>query len=320
MKKIYFLIGAISVSSFALAQQPNNAGFETWENVGSNDEEPTNWSGMMTGDLCGFCAFGASQRVFQEDTEVHSGTFSARIESTNAIGGIIVNGAMTTGRVTAPSTTPSAGYNQTLTGNANFNHPFSYEPDSLVFWAWYNLTDASDSARVTFILHDDYNLRDPQDPDSEPHVIGSARTNFQTGNEWQRISVPFNYSGPSSDPVSYLLATFTSSYVPGAGNASARLYVDDVAFVYNTVTSIEDAVAMVNVFPNPTIDGRVRVDLSSLNGNVELVVYDLFGRIIQTQDEIGGSQISVDISGESGMYLLNVMAGSTRKLIKVVKR
>lgn len=320
MKKIYLLTSALVVSSFAFAQQPNNPGFETWENVGSNDEEPTNWSGMMTGDLCGFCAFGASQRVFQEDTEVHGGTYSARIESTSAIGGIIVNGAMTTGRVTAPSTTPSQGYNQTLTGNASFNHPFTYEPDSLVFWAWYNLTDASDSARVTFILHDDYNLRDPQDVASEAHVIGSARTNFQTGNSWERISIPFDYSGASTDPVSYLLATFTSSYVPGAGNASATLYVDDVSFVYNTVTSIDDVVMDVKVFPNPTVDGRISVDLNSVNGEVEMVVYDLYGRIIQTRYKSGGSLVSMEIEANSGMYLLHVNAGSTNQLIKVIKR
>lgn len=152
----------------------------------------------MTGDLCIFCAFGASQRVFQEDTELHGGTYSARIQSIDAFGGIIVNGAMTTGQVTAPSTTPSQGCNQTLTGNSSFNHPFTYEPDSLVFWARYNLTDANDSARVTFVLHDDYNLRDPQNAASVSHVIASAQANFQTGNTWERISVPFDYSGVST--------------------------------------------------------------------------------------------------------------------------
>lgn len=320
MKKIYFLIGAIAASTFAVAQQPNNAGFETWENLGADTEEPAYWNAMMTGDLCGWCAFGASQRVSREAAEVHGGNFSALIESTSAITGIVVNGAMTTGRVTAPSTEPSEGFNQTLTGDASFNHPFSYEPDSLVFWAKYNLTDSSDSARVTFILHDDYNLRDPQDAASISHVIASAQSNFQTGNEWERISLPFDYSGASADPVSYLLATFTSSFVPGAGNSNAALYVDDVAFVYNTVTSLDEAEASVSVFPNPTIDGTFNVDLNGINGNVELVVYDLYGRIIQSQNETGGNLASMEIKANAGMYVLGVSTGSTSKLIKLIKR
>lgn len=319
MKKTYFLMGAIMTSTFAFAQQPNNPSFETWENTGTDNEEPTNWSAMMTGDLCTFCVFGASQRVSQEDIEVYDGTFSARIKST-AIGAIIVNGTMTTGRVTAPTTAPSDGYNQTLTGNSNFNHPFTHEPDSLVFWAKYNLTVSSDSARVSFVLHDDYDLREPQDAASEAHVIASARTNFQTGNAWERISIPFEYTWASSNPVSYLLATFTSSYVPGEGNGNATLYVDGVEFIYNTVTSIADVVANVSVFPNPSLDGRFTVDLGSINGDVELVVYDLYGRIVQTQYEAGGNQVNMEIKANSGMYLLSVNTGSTREIIRVVKR
>ncbi|MFT4525091.1 MAG: hypothetical protein ACI85F_001243 [Bacteroidia bacterium] len=96
--------------------------------------------------------------------------------------------------------------------------------------------------------------------------------------------------------------------------------MDDLAFVYNTVTSIEDVVVNVSVFPNPSLNGRFNVDLSSINGDVELVVYNLYGRIIQTQYEMAGSLVSFDIEAKAGMYLLSVNTGPTTKLIKIIKR
>lgn len=216
MKKIYSTILALLVlgaSISASAQtQPNNAGFENWDNVGSNTEEPTNWSGMMTGNLCTLCGFAASQRVFRDGSDVHSGMYSARIQSTSAAGNVI-NGAITTGKVNAPNTTPSNGYNATVMSDASFNHPFTDMPDSVVVWVKYSVTDASDSARMSFVLHDSYDLRDPQDGNSASHVVATARKNFQTGGDWMRLSLPFDYSGPSSNGIAYLLATFTSSYV-----------------------------------------------------------------------------------------------------------
>lgn len=221
----------LSLVNVSFAQQPNNGGFENWDNVGSSTEEPTNWSGMMTGNLCGLCGFGASQRVFRDGTEKYSGNFSARIETTS-VSGNVVNGNITTGQVNAPSTTPSQGYNMTVRSNANFRHAFTSRPDSVVFWAKYNITNNTDSARVSVVLHGDYDVREPQDGPSAPFIVAKTVKNFQTGNAWVRISLPINYTGPSND-VQYLLATFTSSYVAGQGNSTARLWVDDMAFIYN---------------------------------------------------------------------------------------
>lgn len=253
MKKIIrlfaCLLSAVMFNTVATGQQqPTNGGFENWDNVGSDTEEPTNWSGMMTGNLCILCGFGESQRVFRDGTDKHSGNYSARIESTEA-GGVLVNGTITTGRVTAPSIEPSEGYNVTLRSNASFNHPFSDRPDSIVFWAKYNITNTSDSARVSVVLHSDYDVREPQDGPSQTYIVAKTAKNFQTNGNWLRMSFPINYSGPSND-VFYLLATFTSSYEPGSGNSSATLWVDDLEFIYNpntvTITPATDQYLLVD--------------------------------------------------------------------------
>lgn len=229
-----FALSAIVINFGTFAQQPTNGGFENWQNVGSSTEEPTNWNGMMTGNLCGFCGLGSSQRIFRDGSVVHGGTYSCRIQSTTYVGNVI-NGTVTTGQVTAPSTTPSDGYNITLTGNSSFNHPFTYYPDSVVFWAKYNISTNADSARVSVTLHDNYDVRDPANTASQSHIVARAVKNFQTNGTtaWKRISVPFNYASYPATTTVYALATFTSSYVAGQGSGSAILWVDDMEFIYN---------------------------------------------------------------------------------------
>lgn len=307
MKKLYtnFLsiitVGAVLTAS--AQQQPNNAGFENWDSNG----EPTNWNNMTTGNLCGLCSLGSSLRVFQDNADYHGGTASARIETTSAIGNT-VNGAITTGKVNAPSTTPSQGYNATVMADANFNHPFTDMPDSVVVWAKYNVTTSADSARMTFVLHDSYDVRDPQDGNSASHVVATARKNFQTGGVWARISVPFDYSGPSTSGVSYLLATFTSSYTPGAGSQTAKLWVDDLEFIYNPVdpTGIQELANKLSVYPNPTNDGNVTIALGADARNGIATVYNVIGKEVSSTNFFNANNVSVMIDQPAGMYFINV--------------
>lgn len=288
--------------------QPNNAGFENWDSNG----EPTNWNNMTTGNLCTLCGLGSTIRVFQDNADYHGGAASARVESTTynpPLGAAVhINGAITTGKLNAPSTTPSDGYNATVTGDADFSHAFTDMPDSVVVWVKYNVTDASDSARMTFVLHDDYDVRDPQDANSVPHVVATARTNFQTGGAWVRMSLPFDYSGASTNGVSYFLATFTSSYTPGAGNGSAKLWVDDLEFIYNgNVTSVEEQLAdVVSVYPNPTNDGRLTVSLGSEMGNGLVTVFNTVGQTVGMQNFMNTNLVNVQIDQPAGMYFVRI--------------
>ncbi|MCB9187123.1 MAG: T9SS type A sorting domain-containing protein [Flavobacteriales bacterium] len=307
MKKLYTtvlsVLAAGSIFTAAAQQQPNNGGFENWD----NEPEPVNWNNMTTGNLCFLCGFGSSQRVFEDNSEVRTGNASARIESTNAAG-TLVNGTMTTGQIVAPSTTPSEGYSITLRNNADFNHPFTDEPDSLVFWAKYNVTDASDSASISVILHDDFDMREPGGDVS--HIVAAARKRFQTGGtaEWVRISAPFDYSaGTSTSPVAYALMTFTSSYTPGVGNSSAKLWVDDFEFIYNSpVTSVEELAFEASVYPNPTNDGRLTVALGSEMRNGMVTVLNVMGQTVGQFNFMNDNQINVQIDQPAGMYFLSI--------------
>jgi hypothetical protein len=236
MKLFYALcISFIFAAGNAFSQtQLTNSDFELWDNVGGATEEPQEWSSNKTGS--GFASLGP-QTCFREATIIHGGTYAVRLTTLSSGFGSNVNGVVTCGRVNAPSTTPSAGYNNTQQANAPYNMPFTGRPDSIVFWVRY-APGAGDSGRVSILLHSAYDQRDPttNDANGATNVIGTAIKNFgTTSGVWVRKSVPFTYSSGSTP--AYCLATFTATKVPGGGSTSTVMYVDDVSMIYNPVAS-----------------------------------------------------------------------------------
>jgi hypothetical protein len=242
MKKITFLYLTL-VFSFAEAQQQiGNGNMESWDNVGQSSEEPTNWNGFKSAQGS-FTSFASQQ--LQRSTSIRSGatgSYCARVWSNSTLG-IIANGNMTLGRINMGSTTPinPGNYNISLTADANFSEALTSAPDSLVFWVKYTSANASDSARIHAILHDSYDLRDPLDANSLPHVVARAERNYaRTSGSWVRMSVPFNYlSGAPALVPAYLLVTFTTNKTPGGGSANDEVLVDDIELIYNSTIGIE---------------------------------------------------------------------------------
>lgn len=247
MNKITFksslIILALSLlfgSNLSAQTQVGNSNFETWDSLGEEEEIPANWNNMMNGDLDPIAAIGKTQTVWQsEDTRPgSSGDYSAEIKSKFFIIAL-VNGTMTVGRMHAPSMDPDDGFTKTHTGDSEFNQPFTAKPDSLAVWVKYSETTDIDSARVSAILHKDYDYTDPeQDSTDANQVVAKAVQNFQTNGDWMRLSIPFDYEDESSDDPAYILLTFTSSKTPGEGEDQATLWVDDLEMIYNTSVSI----------------------------------------------------------------------------------
>lgn len=241
----------VSLLVFALnglsQTQIGNSGMETWTNLGASTEEPTNWNSFMsgTGGLSGF----ASQQV-QRSTIVRAGatgTYSARVWAKSTLG-IVANGNMTLGQINMGSSTPSSSsnYNFSKQADANFNEAITDRPDSIVFWVRYTQAGGGvQNARMHAILHDAYDLRDPIDANSVPHVVAEATINYPaTAGAWVRKSVPFVYSGAAST-VNYLLVTFTTNQTPGGGAANDEVLIDDVELIYVPKPSFTPATATV---------------------------------------------------------------------------
>jgi hypothetical protein len=242
MKKIIIACFLYSNSPF-FAQQIGNSDMELWDNVGQATEEPTNWNSFKSAQGS-FTAF-ASQQI-QRSTSIRSGAtgqYCARIWSKSTLN-VVANGNLTVGRINMGSATASDpnNYNISLTADANFSEALTSSPDSLVFWAKYTAANASDSARVHAILHDSYDLRDPLDANSIPHIVARAERNYnKTNGSWARISVPFDYVAGSPAPSpSFILITFTTNKTPGGGSNNDEVLIDDIQLVYNSSVGISE--------------------------------------------------------------------------------
>jgi len=235
MKKLILILSLCFLTFFTFAQSNvNNPGFETWDNLGAANEEPAEWNSFKTGS--GFYANFAQQQI-KRSTKVRSGapgSYSALIWSMSILG-TIANGCVTTGQVNMGATAPSSSsnYNITHTSNSSFSEAFSASPDSLVFWICYKPVNSGSNARVHAIMHDTYDVRDPIDAGSLPHVRAEATLNFPTtSNSWIRKSIPYIYNGAAATS-GYILITFTANNSPGGGNAGDSLYIDDIEMIYN---------------------------------------------------------------------------------------
>lgn len=237
MKKIITMAMAITTSIAVNAQtQIDNSGFENWESV-SGGSEPVNWNSFLTasGGLAGFAA-----NQIEESTDKRPGSAgnkSVRIWSRSVLG-VVANGNVTLGRINMGSSSPADAnnYNKSIIGNATFSEAMPHIPDSIVFWVKFTPNGHTQNARMKATIHDNYEYRDPEDAASTSHVVASAIVNFpNTGGQWVRKSVPFNYTGPATS-VNYLLVTFTTNQTPGGGAANDQLWIDDVELIYNPAT------------------------------------------------------------------------------------
>lgn len=235
MKKIYTSFFTILFSLAAFGQQIDNGSMENWDNLGSNDEEPSNWNSFMTAS--GGLSLFASKQV-EQSSDIRSGAsgmYSARVFSKSTIG-IIANGNLTLGRINMGSSTPSStsNYNYTDTGNSDFSQELNSSPDSIAFWVKYNNSSSTDLARIKAIIHDDYDYVDPMTSESEQHVVADAALNFEsTEGSWVRKSIAFDYVGPATTP-EYILVTFTTNMIPGGGSDGDEIFIDDVELIYST--------------------------------------------------------------------------------------
>ncbi|NBP75605.1 MAG: hypothetical protein EBU61_06200, partial [Crocinitomicaceae bacterium] len=234
-----FCFIAFSLSSLLAQEQIGNSNMEEWDNIGAATEEPTNWNGFKTasGGLSGF----AQQQVFRS-TAIRSGAsgmYCARIFSKSIIG-IVANGTLTLGRINMGSSTVtdiSANYNISLTNDPNFSEALTSMPDSIVFWAKYTAA-SNQQARIHAITHDAFDVHDPIDAASSPHVISTAAYNFSPNTAWVRHSVPFtSFIQPPLPPLptpAYILVTFATNAIAGGGAANDEVLIDDIQLIYNS--------------------------------------------------------------------------------------
>lgn len=267
-------LGGVTLSSFA-QDQLTNSDFEKWEKCSQitiwNSDGPTNgvqpvqWNSFLTAGSF----FSASPTLFMfaqdqlrrsDDIRPGSkGTSSVRIFSTEIMS-IVANGNLTTGTIHMGDMNPTSQTNYNFTdistdlidqgtgipyNPTDHRAAFTGRPDSVVVWAKFapveygvkeGETVIPNEAQLSFILHDNYNYKEPHATETEQqdHLIGSAFIlTPTTENQWKRFSLLISYNDQSRNPA-YLLASCTTNKNAGKGKGNDQLWVDDLHFIYNT--------------------------------------------------------------------------------------
>lgn len=309
MKKQLTTLFVSICTIYASAQtQITNSGFELWNNVGQDTEEPQNWNSNKTGT--GFAPSGP-QTVFRESSIVHSGNYSARVKTGTYLSIFIVNGIMTTGRVSAPTTTATDGFNQTIQADTLFNAPLTAMPDSVVFWVRY-APGASDQGRIEAVIHTAYDQKVPManDANTTANAVAQAVLNFgTTSGAWQRKSVAFNYSSFSATGPAYILVNFTSSNVPGTGSASSTMYVDDIELIYNTASNVSEvSKPAINAFYQ---DGNLFIrSTQTWSENAVVIITDMSGKEVAKHSlQSGLLTATFGLPVPDGLYIVSLIEG-----------
>ncbi len=218
-----------------------NGDFEEWHTSTDNYVEPNAWHSFesATGDWASL----AGHHIEKSDKGI-DGSTCARIYATS-IFGIVANGTMTTGRMNAGSMSAEDKKNNAYTdiskedvdGNGDpFYVALQSRPDSLVLNLQFHQPSPNAQhpyATVSAVITDGTYYQDPEDKEYT-NVVAKAQNNqiAVTGNDWQRIAIPFVYTDNTVEPKAILI-TISTNADAGQGGKDDEVLVDNLTLVYN---------------------------------------------------------------------------------------
>lgn len=218
--------------------QIKNSGFENFKGNG----EPLAWHGFDS-------AYGGLESMakgkLERSDEHHNGDYSALITSgvIKILVTIVNNGTMTTGRLKAgnaqaASTDNHSEMNMGSAENDANGDPFYTimhgRPDAIKFWIKFSQGTHNNNypyATMSAIITDGTYYQDPEDK-TYTNKLATAKNNTIAECGWTEMSVPFSYVNENVDGKA-LLVTFSTNATPAKGSDGDKVWVDDIALVYN---------------------------------------------------------------------------------------
>ncbi len=226
MKRPLFTILSILLSAMWLfGQQPENPGFEDWEDAGPTIIEPVNWSSIKSSDA-GDLINNMAPVVWFQSTDAHTGNYSIELMNVQSI--LLATGTITNGRIHA-SLTPGASNSYTNPDDPRWHTPFTARPDSIAVWIKY-FPEGNDTAQVKAVLHVGEGTLPPT-PENQANWIAYAQIDvWETVEEWTRVTAPFTYYSEDNPEYALMIMTSGAGLQPVEGSV---VRFDDVAFVYD---------------------------------------------------------------------------------------
>lgn len=224
--------------------QIRNSDFEAFHTVTGNYVEPNAWHSFESAS--GALAPLAGHHL-ESSTDVRpgsAGTSSVRLYATSLLG-IVANGTMTTGRMNAGAMKAEDKANcayldmsstETDANGDPFYSRLNGKPDSIAVWVKFKQGTANADhpyATMSASITDGTYYQDPEDKEYNNVAAKALHNKIATnGNQWQRISAPFNYFRNGVTPKA-ILVTLSTNADPGKGSDGDEILVDDLELVYN---------------------------------------------------------------------------------------
>jgi hypothetical protein len=289
MKNLYtFTLFSILAFNLSAQTQIENGGFEFWDNLGQDTEEPQQWSSLKTAtDDNNFLnlANQAPQVVWRETSGVHSGSFCLKlvVASYNVLAGLSPNGILTNGRVFS-STTPSDAYVYSDLSSSHWNTPCTDRPDSLIGWYKYS-PQGGDKGKVEVLFHNNSTQGQLPSNGSTSHWVGNGLVEFTSSQSiWKRFSFPINWL--TNGIPNYVLIVSTAGDETNSVTGST-LWLDDLAFVYNPTPSIVNEAGIFYSLYN--YNQQIHLNLPSSYTSASLSIYNLTGQKVFVSNKLNTS-------------------------------
>lgn len=327
MKKFLMTLALGGFALGASAQyQVQNSNFEQWESVSYNKikgEEPLHWNSFITGTggLKGTACNKSQLEKSEENRPGSKGSFSAKITDYKIDAIFFVTyaqGNMTTGRINMGSGKASnpgesaktniekrgnetlakgtGNYNYTETANDDFNQRFVGLPDAMRVWVKFVSSKSDFRAKATTILHTSGYFQDPEPTkkDCPAKVVATAKNeNIAPSEQWQELTIPFDYSMKETRP-SYALVSFSTNKNPGVGTGEDYMLIDDLEYIYyHSLIDLK--------YDGETLDGFSE---NTLNYDHSDVVYDA-NKLLPTKKGEGAT-IKTSFNEETGVLTIVV--------------
>ena len=293
-----FLAGTVAAQEAqdTVYYQIPNSDFENW----AADNEPGNgWNSFAS--AVGSMSWAASMSPAPLKVAGYDSDTAVQLSSVSVLGIANANGNLTTGAINMGSMTPDApeNYNFSDLDNAGHNLPFAGMPDSVSCYAKF-ISGGSENGRGQFILHDQYEYRDPELTEDAAHKIGQGTILIPATADWTYFSAPMTYTGNTAgEGGQYLLASFTTNPVPG-GSANDTLTVDKVRFIYNScLESVTIGGEALAGFDKNTYSYVLRGDVPA----ADAVAAVADGRAATVETTVEGNTVTIVVRG--GDYAVN---------------
>ena len=244
-----------------------NSDFESFHEEKKNnltkENQADHWHSFM--NCTGGYASTAQAKHCWQSTDIRTGSTgksSLEIKSRAVkVVGITVasaNGTVTTGRIQAGdmdanNTSNCSFLDITKTDTDNNGDPYytllNSKPDAIEVWVKYTKGARNDDnkdnvhATISAAITDGSYYQDPTDKEYTNVVATAKNDKIESKGEWEKLTVPFNYTSNTVDPKA-ILVTISTCSVPGGGSLSDDeqddMFIDDMRLVYNAeMTSLK---------------------------------------------------------------------------------